>query len=364
MTGITREERAAIAETFGSILADYCTEAQLRAAMATPSGKDEALWQQLGESGFLALLAPAEFGGIGAGPLELEAVMERAGEALVGSPFFSTAVLAVGLLAASTDSAAQARLLPALATGEKTATVALTGDAGTWLDRDVAVTATADGQLDGVASYVTDGQHADVLLVVARGPEGLGAYEVTDRTGLTIADQPCIDRTFRLARLSFAGVRAVKVADAAAVAQMQRLALLARVSGQTGAARRIFQITIEYIGQRVQFGRVVGSFQALKHMAADLLIELESMISVSREAAAALAEGRGDAAELLAMAGFSCTESFNRITHDAMQMHGGIAFTSEYVCHLYLRRARATAQLLGSSPIHKESFIAIREKAA
>lgn len=367
MTAITAQDRAAIRETSERLLADLCTQARVRAAMATPSGRDEELWRQLSRSGFVGLLAPEAFGGIGGDPQLLERVMEEAGAVLMAGPFFSSAVLATSLLTASANREARARLLPAIVSGETIATVALTGAAVSWCDEDIMVVARQeDGavRLDGHAAFVTDGAQADLLIVLARDAGGIAAFEICDRAGLSIEALSCVDRTLRLAHLTLEGVRATPVADADAVAHMRAMALLARAGMQVGAARRIFDITIDYIKARVQFGRIVGGFQAIKHMAADLLIEMESAATVARAAALSLAEGRDDAQELLTLAAFTCSDAFVRVAHDAILMHGGIAFTWEHPAHLYLRRARASAQLLGASALYRDRYLAIRENAA
>lgn len=359
----TAEERAAICDAVSSLMRDKSSEAAVRATMETAQGYDPVLWSQLVETGIVGLIVDSEHGGTGLGPVELELVMEATGAALLCSPLISSSVLAAGLLRASGDSAAQARLLPGIATGTTIATVAITGDSGTWAPDGVTVDAkAANGNtlLDGVASYVTHGQIANLLLVVARTGGGLGIFEVTaDASGLTRTPLPSFDKTLRLARLEFADTPARQIGTMGwpAVQSALDLALVALAGEQAGGARRIFDMTIEYAQTRIQFGRPIGGFQALKHMAADLLIEVESGTSAARHAAEQLAEKTSQADEAVSLAAFACAEAYEKVAATAIQMHGGIAFTWEHPAHLYLRRARAYAQLFGAPALYRERYL-------
>lgn len=370
MATIDAEELATIRNGFARLLSEKCSETDVRRIMETETGHDAALWSAISEMGIPALLVPEEQGGITAGPVEIEAVMEEAGAALLAGPLLSSAVLAVGLLNQSTDEDAKRRLLPQIASGERIATVALTGDAGTWTPDAVAVTAEADGngwRLSGTASFVTAGNIADILLVVARMDGGLGCFEIDPRSaGVTAQLLETWDRTSRLSRFAFEAVVATPIAgiDAAAVERTLDLARVALAGEQAGAARRIFDITVDYLKTRVQFGRQIGGFQAMKHMAADLLIEVESATSAARAAAQALANDAPDKDALIALASFACADAFSQVAADAIQMHGGIAFTWEHPAHLYLRRARLDAQLFGQSDMYRERFVAALEKVA
>lgn len=370
MATVDREELAAIRNGFARLLSEKCTEADVRRVMATESGHDAGLWSAMSEMGIPALLVPEAYGGIAAGPIEIEAIMEEAGAALLSGPLLSSAVLAADLLRQSSDESIKARLLPAIASGEQIATVALTGDAGTWTPEGVAVTAEQQGnawRLSGHASFVTAANVADALLVIARTPDGLGCFEVaSDAAGLAPQRLETWDRTIRLSRFAFDSVAAVPLegVDAAAIERTLDLGRVALAGEQAGAARRIFNITVDYLKTRVQFGRQIGGFQALKHMAADLLVEVESATSAARAAAQALANDAPDKDALVALAAFACADVFSQVAATAIQMHGGIAFTWEHPAHLYLRRARVDAQLFGQSDLYRERFISAMEKAA
>lgn len=359
MATLTLEERTQLQDAVIRLLADCSAEADVRRTMETATGYDPALWAQLGEMGVTSLVVDEAYGGAGAGPLELEAVMEAAGAALLCSPLLGSSVLAAELLQQLEDVDAKTRLLPGIAAGTTIAAAALTGDAGSWAEDGVAVAAAGD-RLSGVASYVIHGQNADLLLVLARVGDDLAVFEVDPKgPGAAISALPTFDHTLRLARIVFDGAPGRRLAGSAwlAVRAALDLALVGLAGEQAGGARQVLDFTVDYAKTRYQFGRAIGSFQAIKHMAADLLVETESAISAARHAAAKLAERSPDAEAAISLAAFACADAFARTTADAIQMHGGIAFTWAHPAHLYLRRARADAQLLGPSDAHRERFL-------
>lgn len=363
MTTTSTEERNAICDTVRDLMRDRSSEAAVRSTMETPEGYDPALWTQLVDIGIVGLLIDPEYGGSGLGPVELELVMEETGAALLCSPLLSSGILGASLLVASEDKDAQARLLPGIAAGTTIATVAVTGDAGTWTPEGVTVEAkSANGNalLNGVASYVTHGQIADLLLVVAKSGSGIGIFEVDAKaTGLTRSALQSFDKTLRLARIEFAGTPARQVGQTGwpAVQSALDVALVALAGEQAGGGRRIFDMTVDYAKIRIQFGRPIGGFQALKHMAADLMIEVESSTSAARHAAEHLAGKTKQMEESVSLAAFVCAEAYSKVAATAIQMHGGIAFTWEHPAHLYLRRARAYAQLFGSPNLYRERYL-------
>ncbi len=366
MATITAEERLAFQDSVGRLLSDRSTEAEVRRTMELEAGYDPALWQQLAKMGVVGLIVDEAYGGAGAGPMELELAMEEVGAALLCGPLLSSGVLAAGLVAALGEQDAAARLLPSIADGSRIATAAITGPAATWTADGVAVTATAAGDgclLDGAAGFVTHAQVADVLLVAAAGVDGLQIYEVDPKaSGVAVMRLPTFDHTLRLANIAFRRAPARRIVAVGsepwgAVERALDLTRVALAGEQAGAGRKVLALTVEYAKTRIQFGRAIGSFQAIKHMAADLLLESESAISAARHAARALAEGAADAKASVSLASFACADAFSKIAADAIQMHGGIAFTWDHPAHLYLRRARADAQLFGSPAFYRERFI-------
>jgi alkylation response protein AidB-like acyl-CoA dehydrogenase len=363
MSAFDAEERAALVDQVQRLLRDRSAEADVRRTMETPSGYDPQVWRQLADMGLLGLIVDQDHGGSGGGPVELELVMEAIGAALLCSPFLSSAVLATALLSASGDEAAKKRLLPPMVAGTTVATVAITGEGGLWTAEGVGVTATQAGDrwmLDGVASYVTHGQIADVVLVVAAVGDGIGVFEVEAKAaGLQIAPLPTFDLTLRLAKLTFASVAAHRIGNVGweAVKAALDVTLVALAGEQAGGARRSLDMTVEYGKNRIQFGRPIAGFQALKHMAADMLLEAESATSAARNAARRLADASSDADAAISLAAFACADAFTAVTAASIQMHGGIAFTWDYPAHLYFRRARADAQLFGNPAFHRERYL-------
>jgi alkylation response protein AidB-like acyl-CoA dehydrogenase len=371
MNSFSADERLALRESIHLLLSKGSDERAVRATMDTQSGYDKKLWQDLAEMGVVGLLVDETHGGAGVGPLELELVMEEVGAALLCSPFLASGVLAAALLHALGDVELNDRLLPGIANGSCIATAAMTGKSGCWTPDGVTVSGQeVDGEwrLSGCASFVVHGQNADVLLVLANTNQGLGCFVVEPGTaGVGMTTLPTFDHTLRLAEITFEGVEGVVGVKAELVAtqipvwdavrRAMDLTLVALAGEQAGAAQRCLESTVEYAKTRIQFGRAIGSFQAVKHMAADLLLETESAISAARNAAARLAEDADGASEAVSLAAFACADAFVTTAATSIQMHGGIAFTWEHPAHLYLRRARADAQLFGSSSFHRERFI-------
>ncbi|WP_193045586.1 acyl-CoA dehydrogenase family protein [Mycolicibacterium baixiangningiae] len=352
-------EREALREAVRDLLRSRCTEQDVRRVLAGDEGFDRDLWRRLADQGVTGIVIDSDYGGVGLGPAELEAVAEEAGAALLPSPFISSAVLAATLIATAGSEEDKQRLLPGLADGSAIGTVAVTGKAGTWTAEGVDVRATGT-TLTGAAHYVTDGQVADVLLVVADGPDGIGVYEVDpDATGFQRVAATVFDPTVRLSTFTFADTPARRLGTAGweAVQQALDLAVIALAGEQSGGARRIFEITVAYLKTRIQFGRPIGSFQALKHMAADLLLKVESATSAAQNAATQQAAGLDTAGGAVALAGFACAEAYQDTAAAAIQMHGGIGFTWEHPAHLYLRRARTGMQLFGGPRLHRERYL-------
>jgi len=365
---ISAAERTALREAVRDLLQDACTEQDVRKVMTSDEGFDRGLWRQLAELGVVGMLIDSSYGGSGLGAMELEAVTEETGAALLPSPFISSGVLAASLIQAVGTPADRQRLLPSLASGQSIATVALTGRKGTWAADGVDVTADKDAALTGTARYVTFGQAADVILVAARTGDGIGVFEVApDAAGFTRTAESVFDPIVRLSAYAFDATPARRLGTAgwAAIQDALDLTVVALAGEQAGGARRILDITVEYLKTRVQFGRFIGSFQALKHFAADLLLEVESATSAAQHAAAQYAAAYdqavgGDASKAagaVALAGFACAEAFETTALHAIQMHGGIGFTWEHPAHLFLRRARSGAQLFGSSRAHRERYL-------
>ena len=363
MTHISPEERAAMRESFHRLLDRYGDEKAVRQTMESQTGLDTALWSKMAELGILGLLIDPEFGGIGGGAREINDIMEEVGAHLLCGPFLTSSVLCASLLSRSHDAGAKTRLLPKIADGSLIATAALTGETGDWNPDDITVTAEND-VLTGDAHYVLHSETANVILVAAKTDQGIGLFEIEPHTtGVTLTPMKAYDLTLRFSTLRLSGVKGYQIEgfDEAGFTDTIDLARIALAGEQAGGAKHVFDMTLDYIKNRYQFGRAIGGFQAVKHMAADLYIEVESALTASRQAAAALADDTSDKTILLNLASWTCADTFTRMTTDAIQLHGGIAFTWDHPAHLYFRRARADAFLLGSPDYMREEYLKSQE---
>jgi alkylation response protein AidB-like acyl-CoA dehydrogenase len=281
------------------------------------------------------------------------------GRALLPAPYLAT-VLGANLLQLSDDQQAKADLLPGIADGSTIATVALAEADGQWTAENLSTTATGSGDswtLEGQKSYVLDGATATLLLVVAQTPGGPSVFAVEgSASGVTRKSLTTLDMTRKLAEVSFSGTPARLIGaegDAATlVPQLMRIAVVLLATEQVGGAQRCLERTVEYVNIRYQFGRPVGSFQAVKHRCADMLLEVESARSAAYYALWALAEGSDDAEISVDLAKAYCSEAYWIAASDSIQLHGGIAFTWEHDAHLYYRRAKSTSLLFGTPTEH------------
>ena len=361
------EDRQAICDTFAKLLGDMADEPKLRQVMETESGFDQELWQQMAELGLMGIMIEPEHGGVGGSVVEVEALMEQAGEYLYNGPFISTCVIAPTLLSACDDECLASMYLNAIAEGTAVFSVAGCGKTGDWTLSPEVQAEQADGNwlLTGKADFVSHAAISTHCLVYAevQGETGIFLLGMND-PAIEVSTHSTDDATLRLSSISFDSASAQRLAgvDKDVIEKALQNALVALAGEQVGAARRIFDITIDYMKTRHQFGQPIGRFQALKHMAADLLIELESASSAARYAAQAIASGSEDKAQATYLAGFSCADSFRKISADAIQMHGGIAYTVEHPAHLFWRRARVGQWLYCSSNGLREMYLQELEK--
>jgi alkylation response protein AidB-like acyl-CoA dehydrogenase len=337
------------------------SSATVRTLMATDSGYDAATWRQMAvELGLHGIAIPEEWGGAGAGMPELAVVFEELGAALACTPFFSTVGLAAQAILASGDRTAMAEFLPGIVDGSVTATMVLNGGLDVWDPAAVTLSALSVGdshRVSGEAAFVLDGHTADIVLVAAVADVGLSLLAVRARAdGLDREPQASLDRTRKVARLRFDDVpaRLVGVAGQAApaLARASDLALVALAAEQVGAAQCCLDTAVEYAKNRIQFGRAIGSFQAIKHRCADMLVLVEGARSAALHAAE-VADGT-ELATAAAVAKLACSEAFLHVALDNMRIHGGIGFTWEHDAHLYVRRAKATELIFGSPDTHAQ----------
>ncbi|MFC0527303.1 acyl-CoA dehydrogenase family protein [Phytohabitans kaempferiae] len=364
MTVTSEEDLEEFRDSVRGALSEASTSAKVRAAMATPRGWDERTWRLLGgQLGLAGLMLPEDAGGAGLGLAELSVAIEECGAHLACAPLFATAVLAVPLLLAVEDAAQLKRYGPPIAGGRLTATVALAEAGARWDVATMATTATPDRdgwRLDGTKHHVVDGAAADLVLVVAGTEDGPGVFAVeSGAPGLRPEPLVTLDQTRKMARLHLDGVPAKIVgapgcdAALAAAADMSRTLLAAE---QTGVAQRSLDTVVEYVKTRIQFARPIGSFQAIKQRLADALIQVES----ARSGVYTAARSTGaDLARNSRLAALVAAEAATWMTAQAIQLHGGIGFTWEHDAHLYFKRARVNAILLGTVGEHVAALGAI-----
>ncbi|GGK96796.1 acyl-CoA dehydrogenase family protein [Streptomyces flaveus] len=357
------DEQEELRRTVRAFLADTSPETEIRRLMETPEGFDRAVWRRMGsELGLQGLAIPEEYGGAGCGPVEVGVVMEELGRALTCTPFLASAVLATTAALRCADEEARKRLLPGLAAGELVATLALTEDSARWDAEGVRLTAReskGSWLLTGQKMFVLDGATADVVLTVARTGDGIGVFWVDgDAAGLTREPLPTMDPTRRQARLDYHDVRATRLRTHGdgwdLVSEVLDHAAVALAAEQVGAAGRALDMAVEYAKVRHQFGRPIGSFQAMKHLLADVLLEVESARAAAHYALLAAESGDPELPAAASLAKAFCSDTCLQATEQNIQVHGGIGFTWEHPAHLYLKRAKTSQLLFGDPAYHRE----------
>lgn len=353
----------------------------VRHLMADNAGYDAGVWQQLSaEVGLAGAHIPQAYGGYGFGPIELGIIAEEMGRTLYCGPFFASAVMAGYALLGGADEACKHRLLPGIADGSTIATLVLddlnqvdqsgrglhgellagahaTTDAGA--DSEEGADGASHWRLTGAVGLVLDAQVASVFLCVAATDNGLGLFLVgRDEPNLVIEPLEVIDPTRKLSRLQFNQVRAEKIGElnGAAMALLWDQLSVVLAHEMIGGAQALFDSTVEYMKLRMQFGRPIASFQALKHRCADLLLELELAKAVTRQASHFLASGDGQR-HLPSMAKAMASDAYMNLARAGVQLRGGIGFTWENDTHLWFKRAKSSEVFLGSPYLHRERMM-------
>jgi alkylation response protein AidB-like acyl-CoA dehydrogenase len=363
-----QEELRAMARAF---LQGHSSSEQVREAMESELGYDAEVWKRIGtELGWPAILVPEDYGGLGLTYVDLVALLEVTGEALLCSPFFSTVCLAGNALLAAGSEAQKQEHLPALAEGQRLGTLAFSEANGRWDASAIETVARPDGDgfaLTGTKRYVPDGHCADVVVVAARregsaGENGVSLFLIpAGADGLEVTPLPTMDRTRRQVQMELRGVHASSAAlmgeEGAAWPSLRKvldLAAVALAAEQVGGAQRCLDLSVEYAKERVQFGRPIGSFQAIKHKCADMMLWVETARSAAYYAACVAAEDAEALPLAASLAQATCSEAFFRCAAESLQIHGGVGFTWEYDPHLYFKRAGAAEAFLGDPAFHRE----------
>jgi len=357
------EEQDELRKTVRQFLDAKSPETAVREQMETDTGFDPAVWSQMGEQlGLQGLIVPEEFGGSGYSYVELGIVLEEMGRSLLCAPFFSTVVLAANTLIHSGDDDAKKAHLPGIADGSTIATVAFTEPSGKWDESGITMQATASGDgftLSGTKMFVLDGHTANLIIVAARTDAGVSLFSVDGgAAGLTRTALSTMDQTRKQAKLEFANTPATLIGvDGEGWAILSRVLDLAAVglaAEQVGGAQKVLEMAVEYAKVRVQFGRPIGSFQAIKHKCADMLLEVESAKSAAYYGMWCAAELNDELPSVASLAKAYCSEAYFHATAENIQIHGGIGFTWEHPAHLYFKRAKSSELLFGDPTYHRE----------
>ena len=368
------EEQEELRRSVRRFLGDKSPSTEVRRLMETTEGYDPKVWAQMAnELGLQSLHIPEAYGGQGFSFVELMVALEEMGRALLCAPFFSTVCLAANaILNAGTEEQKQT-LLPGIASGETIATLAFTEPSGKWDANGITMEATPDGSggytLSGTKMFVLDGHTANLIAVAARAPgsggtEGISFFTAAgDTPGLTRTVLPTIDQTRKQAKLEFSGVKAKLLGEEgagwAALSKTLDQVAVCLAGEQVGGAQRCLDLSVEYAKVRIQFGRPIGSFQAIKHKCADMLLEVESSKSAAYYASWAAAEDNDELSMVAPLAKSYCSEAYFHAAAENVQIHGGIGFTWEHDAHLYFKRAKSSEILFGDPTYHRE-LLAVR----
>ena len=350
---------------------DKSPTTEVRKLMETEDGYDKAVWKQLSEDlGLPGIHIPEAYGGQGFSFIELCIVLEEMGRAVFCAPFFSaTALAATAILEAGSEAQKQA-LLPDIASGGTLATVAMTEDVNDWSPAATTVTATeANGSyhLSGGKTLVLDGLIADLLVVLARTPGTSGVYGLSlftlpgDAAGVSRTALNTLDPTRKLARIDFDNAPAQLLGEldsaGATMTRVLDLAAVALASESVGGAQKMLDSALDYAKMRMQFGRLIGSFQAIKHKCADILLEVELAKSTAYYAAAAAAENTDDLPAVASLTKACASDTYMKAAQECIQIHGGIGFTWENDTHLYFKRAKSSQVFLGDPNYHRDQLV-------
>ena len=348
------------------LLADRSPTKEVRRLMETDHGYERDGWHAINTAlGLTAIRIPEAYGGFELGFGDQCIVLEEMGRALLCAPYFATAVLAGGIIMNAGTEAEKQVLLPGIAAGDTTATLAWVEDNLRWDAEGTALSATVEGGkvvLNGHKSYVIDGHTADVIIVLARAPQGLSLFTVDgNAAGLTRRALKSMDPTRKFARLEFDRViaRPLGAAGGAAAPFTRTMveALVCLANEMVGGADRLREDALAYAMMRMQFGKQIASFQSMKHKQADMLLEVELAKSAAYYAAASLDDGDGDVTASAHLAKALASEAYTQTAIHAVQIHGGIGFTWDNDTHLWFKRAKSSEVLLGDAGYHREMML-------
>ena len=363
------EEQELLRSTARKFLENECPSEVVRKLMDTPEGMTPALWGKLAEQGWLGLITPEAYDGMGLGLVDLVVLMEEMGRAVVPGPYFSTVLLGgLGILEAGTE-AQKKEWLPKIAAGEKRVTLAWMEPSAQLGPEGVTLAAAEKGgtfTLSGTKLFVPDAHTADAVVVAARtgkpGAEGISLFLVPKGAkGLAVTLLPTMDQTRKLCEVTLKDVAvggdAVLGATGSGWKALSRVldrATVALCAEMCGGAQKVLDMTVEYAKIRQAFGRPIGSFQGVKHKAADMLVDVENSKSITYYAAWAMDEGVAEGPLAASMAKAYVSDAYRKVSAAGIQLHGGIGFTWEHDLHLYFKRAKSSEFTFGDATYHRE----------
>jgi alkylation response protein AidB-like acyl-CoA dehydrogenase len=359
------DEQEELRSTVRAFLDSKSSEEAVREQMETDNGYDTAVWTQMAEQmGLQGLHIPEEYGGSGFGYVELGIVLEEMGRSLLCAPFFSSVVLAANTLIHSGDEAAKKAYLPGIASGETIATLAYTEPSGKWDESGITMQASGSAgsyTLTGTKMFVIDGNTANLLIVAARTGSGVSLFAVDgDAAGLTRTALSTMDQTRKQSKIEFANTPATLIGAEGKgwdiLSTVLDLAAVGLAAEQVGGAQKVLDMAVEYAKVRVQFGRPIGSFQAIKHKCADMLLEVESAKSAAYYGLWCASEMNDELPSVASLAKAYCSEAYFHATAENIQIHGGIGFTWEHPAHLYFKRAKSSELMFGDPTYHREQL--------
>jgi alkylation response protein AidB-like acyl-CoA dehydrogenase len=363
------EEQELLRSTARKFLENECPSEVVRTLMDTPEGMTPALWGKLAEQGWLGLITPEAYDGMGLGLVDLVVLMEEMGRAVVPGPYFSTVLLGgLGILEAGTE-AQKKEWLPKIAAGEKRVTLAWMEPSAQLGPEGVTLAAAEKGgrfTLSGTKLFVPDAHTADAVVVAARtgksGAEGISLFLVPKGAeGLAVTLLPTMDQTRKLCEVTLTDVSLG--ADARlgevgggwrALSRVLDRATVALCAEMCGGAQKVLDMTVEYAKIRQAFGRPIGSYQGVKHKAADMLVDVENSKSITYYAAWAMDEGVAEGPLAASMAKAYVSDAYRKVSAAGIQLHGGIGFTWEHDLHLYFKRAKGSEFTFGDATYHRE----------
>lgn len=355
------EEQELLKNSAREFLEKECPEEHVRAMEEDEKGYSPALWKKMADLGWQGLMIPEEQGGAGFSFLDLCVLVEEFGRALVPGPFIPNATSTAGFVLAGTD-AQKKKYLPGIADGSAIHTYAITEPSGRWDREGITMKATASGSdfvLNGTKLFVPDAAVADYLNVVAWKPDGkLSTFVVArDQPGIavtvlkTIASDKQAEVVFNDVKVSAADVIDM---DQKTASRLRNMATNLENAYLVGLAQRDFEISVNYAKERVQFGRPIGSFQAIQHKAADMVTDVDGMRFIMYKAAWATSEDEDSADMDTAMAKAWCSDASRRVVAHGQQIHGGIGFTKDYIIQLFFRRQKRAELFWGDGDFHRE----------